>query len=323
MESILYGKPILHNVLTLRTLVERFKSYAEPQKYSEDDQLQFEEILQTIDLLKGSIGQIDLARSNIQTLVDKIKLDYDTTKNKEDRKNIQHQLESIEAETNFSEAMKDAMELSIMLNTRLTEAYSNKKRIARRLGLTNRDYHNDNPTDMTDYLDEPNSSTALPNHQEPASPSIPPPQPQKYSEDDQLQFEEILQTIDLLKGSIGQIDLARSNIQTLVDKIKLDYDTTKNKEDRKNIQHQLESIEAETNFSEAMKDAMELSIMLNTRLTEAYSNKKRIARRLGLTNRDYHNDNPTDMTDYLDEPNSSTALPNHQEPASPSIPPPR
>ncbi|KAK5972435.1 hypothetical protein GCK32_011245 [Trichostrongylus colubriformis] len=54
MESIIYGKPILNSVLTLKTLMKNFEPYTKEQDYSGDETNQYEEVVQTMDLLQGT-----------------------------------------------------------------------------------------------------------------------------------------------------------------------------------------------------------------------------------------------------------------------------
>ncbi|CAJ0595287.1 unnamed protein product [Cylicocyclus nassatus] len=136
MESIIYGKPIQNSFNTLKSLTANFATYAKEQKFLEEDANQYEETLQAIDLIRNSISQIEIAKNNLQELVDRLKHDYDNTKSKEDRKNILQQMENIEKETDFTEVSREATEMVFMLDTRLTEAISNEKRLARKLGLS-------------------------------------------------------------------------------------------------------------------------------------------------------------------------------------------
>ncbi|KAK6046008.1 zinc knuckle, partial [Cooperia oncophora] len=134
MEAIIYGKPILKSVETLKSLIANFKEYAQPQKYSSDDYTQYEESLNAVDLIGGSIQQIECARDKLQSLIYKMKADYDITKNKDDRKMILQELEKLENEQKLTDVISEATELSYMLRTRLTEASSNENRLARKLG---------------------------------------------------------------------------------------------------------------------------------------------------------------------------------------------
>ncbi|VDO07525.1 unnamed protein product [Haemonchus placei] len=63
-----------------------------------------------------------------------MKSDYDTTKSKDDKKNILQELEKVEEEVKYTAVLNDATEMILMLNTRLTEAGSNERRLARKLG---------------------------------------------------------------------------------------------------------------------------------------------------------------------------------------------
>lgn len=73
-------------------------------------------------------------QNRVQALIDRMKNDYDNSKNKEERKNIIQEIEKIEEETKFTEAISEATELIFMLSTRLTEIRTNGKRLARKLG---------------------------------------------------------------------------------------------------------------------------------------------------------------------------------------------
>ncbi|EYC27588.1 hypothetical protein Y032_0009g812 [Ancylostoma ceylanicum] len=101
--------------MTLKSLIDNFKEYAKPPTYSDDDRIQYEETLHSIDLIKGSMTQVESAKSNLQALVDKMKNGYDNTKNEDEEKNILQGLEKIEEETKFTDVMSEAIELNLMI----------------------------------------------------------------------------------------------------------------------------------------------------------------------------------------------------------------
>nr|CDJ97142.1 Pao retrotransposon peptidase family [Haemonchus contortus] len=136
MQSIIYGKPILHNVLTLKSLIANFQIYTAAQTYSgNSDETRYEETLQAIDLIKGSMSQIDAAKTSLQTLIEQMKESYDSTKSKEEKKILLQDIEKIEEESHFNDVIKEATDLHFMLGTRLTEAISNGKMLERKLGI--------------------------------------------------------------------------------------------------------------------------------------------------------------------------------------------
>ncbi|KAK6033699.1 hypothetical protein OSTOST_00122 [Ostertagia ostertagi] len=136
MQSILYGRPIVHSTAALKALVANFRMYTEAQPLSNDsDEAQYEETMQAIDLIKGSISQIDFAKTSLQALIDKMKDTYENTKNKEEKKALLQEIEQIDQETHFNDVIGEAVELQFMLGTRLTETVSNQRRLERKLGI--------------------------------------------------------------------------------------------------------------------------------------------------------------------------------------------
>ncbi|RCN31239.1 hypothetical protein ANCCAN_22977 [Ancylostoma caninum] len=133
MESIKYTKPIAHSVNTLKLLLKNFEGYINPQGYSKDEFAQHEEAQKAVELITGSITQINSALRNPQNLFDKMKDDYNTMKNKEDRKNLMQSFEALEKDTDFTKLMGEATEMIFMLDTRLTEARTTANRLARKL----------------------------------------------------------------------------------------------------------------------------------------------------------------------------------------------
>nr|CDJ80624.1 hypothetical protein HCOI_00098500 [Haemonchus contortus] len=108
--------------------------YTEAQPESKDsDEAQYEETMQAIDLIKGSISHIDFAKTSLQALIDKLKDTYDNTKNKDEKKALLQEIEHIDQEIHF---IGEAVELQFMLGTRLTETSSNQRKIERKLGIS-------------------------------------------------------------------------------------------------------------------------------------------------------------------------------------------
>ncbi|VDO44782.1 unnamed protein product [Haemonchus placei] len=86
MESIIYGKPTLHRVITLKALITNFKYFTKEVKYYDDPYIEYEESVTAADLIKGSTDQMAMDASNLQDPNDKTKTDYDNAKNKGIRK---------------------------------------------------------------------------------------------------------------------------------------------------------------------------------------------------------------------------------------------
>ena len=126
MEVLVITKTIANSVKTLKSMTNNFASYTEPKQYSPDDQLQYEELLQAIDFINGGISQIASGKNELNALITQAKEDYNNLKSKEERKNFLVEFEKIENETNFNDVIASATEMIYMLNTRLTEARSNK-----------------------------------------------------------------------------------------------------------------------------------------------------------------------------------------------------
>ncbi|VDL76536.1 unnamed protein product [Nippostrongylus brasiliensis] len=81
------------------------------------------------------MAQITFAKASLENLIEKMKNDYDARKGKEEKKLLLQQIENIEHDTQFTEVLKNATEFHLMLSTRVTEADSYRKRLARRLGF--------------------------------------------------------------------------------------------------------------------------------------------------------------------------------------------
>ncbi|KHJ80491.1 hypothetical protein OESDEN_19834, partial [Oesophagostomum dentatum] len=68
-------------------------------------------------------------------LIDKLQTEFEDARTKANKKEVEKELEEIETQTKFTEAIANANEMMFMLGARLTEAKNHAEKLARKLGV--------------------------------------------------------------------------------------------------------------------------------------------------------------------------------------------
>ncbi|KAK6764788.1 hypothetical protein RB195_024928 [Necator americanus] len=134
MSSVFHRKPMAHSAKTLQLLLEKFSLYKEVCNPNGSEEEMFEAYLTSTNLIKGSIKAIEQSANSLQSLIDKLKMEYNDSRTKGNKKELEKEIEEIESETKFTDIMERANEMIYMLEGRATEAASQANKFARKLG---------------------------------------------------------------------------------------------------------------------------------------------------------------------------------------------
>ncbi|KAK6764141.1 hypothetical protein RB195_024461 [Necator americanus] len=135
MSLVFHRKPMAHSVKTLQLLLEKFSLYKEECNPNGSDEEMFEAYLTSTNLIKSGMKTIDQSRNSLQSLIDKLQMEYNDSKTKGNKKDLEKEVEEIESETKFTDIMARANEVIFMLEARATEAASQANKFARKLGI--------------------------------------------------------------------------------------------------------------------------------------------------------------------------------------------
>ncbi|KAK6763461.1 hypothetical protein RB195_023963 [Necator americanus] len=95
-------------------------------------------------------------------------------------------------------------------------------------------------------------------------------------------FEAYLTSTNLIKAAIKTIEESRSSLQSLIDKLQMEYNDSKTKGNKKDFEIEVEEIENEANVTDVMARANEMIFMLEARATEAANQADNFATKLGI-----------------------------------------
>ncbi|KAK6764905.1 hypothetical protein RB195_025010 [Necator americanus] len=135
MSLVFNRKPMAHSDKTLQLLLEKFPLYVEEWNPNGSEDEMFEVYLTSTNLIKRSIKTIEQSRNSLQSLIDKLKMEYNDSRTKGNKKELEKEIEEIESETKFTDIMERANEMIFMLEARATEAASQADKFARKLRI--------------------------------------------------------------------------------------------------------------------------------------------------------------------------------------------
>lgn len=133
MSLTFHKKPIKYSAESLQKLIAKYQPYTEGLSPTGEDSKKYEEFCTAINLISGGIRIIISSRDRLQQLVDKLENTFEESK--KNRKELISEVEEIENDSQFSEAIARANDSIFVLEALVNEYRNEAGKLASALNI--------------------------------------------------------------------------------------------------------------------------------------------------------------------------------------------